>query len=155
MAETHEDDYDPYLETFAAIGTQDKQKKNVNEVVVEPATSLPPQVTVKNSSKNQNEKFEYGYQIILNNNEDGLMESFLKEPITDEKTRSDPSDFFNFGLDEEKWRKLLKLLMRRKCPIWTRILPIRNLTSMNGSCPSPRKKTWSRNSKSPSEELKN
>lgn len=107
MAETHEDDYDPYLETFAAIGTQDKQKKNVNEVVVEPATSLPPQVTVKNSSKNQNEKFEYGYQIILNNNEDGLMESFLKEPITDEKTRSDPSDFFNFGLDEEKWRKLL------------------------------------------------
>ena len=107
MAETHEDDYDPYLETFAAIGTQDKQKKNVNEVVVEPATSLPPQVTVKNSSKNQNEKFEYWYQIILNNNEDGLMESFLKEPITDEKTRSDPSDFFNFGLDEEKWRKLL------------------------------------------------
>ena len=35
------------------------------------------------------------------------MESFLKDPITEDKTRSDPSDYFNFGLDEEKWRKLL------------------------------------------------
>ena len=110
MADTHDDDYDPYLETFTAINEQDKQKKsnaNNNESIKPPAISILPQVTVKSNEK-QIEKFQYGYQIILNeNNDDGLMESFLKDPITEDKTRSDPSDYFNFGLDEEKWRKLL------------------------------------------------
>ena len=60
MADTHDDDYDPYLETFTAINEQDKQKKsnaNNNESIKPPAISILPQVTVKSNEK-QIEKFE-------------------------------------------------------------------------------------------------
>jgi hypothetical protein len=59
---------------------------------------------------------DYGYKIILTyENEDGLMENYLNGKILcnkeitneNEKPSEDPSDWFNFGFDEEKWIKFL------------------------------------------------
>lgn len=63
-------------------------------------------------------KYDHGYSLSLTYlNEDGLMDTYLNgnmkyksfiETINEsEKPREDPSDYFNFGLDEERWIKLL------------------------------------------------
>ncbi len=54
-------------------------------------------------------KYEFDYLLILNNHgEDGLMDTYISETnIEGDKPRADISDWFNFGLDEEKWIKLL------------------------------------------------
>jgi hypothetical protein len=56
-----------------------------------------------------NNRYQYDYIVVLNNTgEDGLMDTYLNEAnVEGERPRADPSDWFNFGLDEEKWIKLL------------------------------------------------
>lgn len=93
------DDYDPYLETFISVET--KPKPEMLPIITQP-------ITKSTLNKPVAQKYDYGYQIILTNpNEDGLMETFINETIAEDKPRSDPSDWFNFGLDEDKWRKIL------------------------------------------------
>ena len=70
-----------------------------------------------NLYKSISQKFKYGYQIIFTNpNEDGLIESFLNDSNGENKQNNDISDYFNYGLDEEKWRKILNysILMHYK-----------------------------------------
>jgi len=62
--------------------------------------------------ENKNEevyKYEYGFTILLNYpNDEGLMDSYINDNSNDlDKPRNDPSDWFNYGLDEEKWIKFL------------------------------------------------
>lgn len=121
-----DDDTDPYFATLNLINPQQLPKQpstdnpttnplnptiptTTNPTLQEPPESLMPQKTIQNIDKKiTKDQYEYGYTIILNNNDDdGLMESFLKEPITEEKPTAVPSDYFNFGLDEDKWRKLI------------------------------------------------
>jgi hypothetical protein len=70
-------------------------------------------------------KYDYGYTIVLNYpNEDGMMDTYLNgkknyhndkilfyfilETLNEiDKPREDPSDWFNFGFNEEKWMKYL------------------------------------------------
>lgn len=62
-------------------------------------------------------KYDYDYTILLNYpNEDGLMDTYLTGNLfnnisesnnENDKPRVNPSDWFNFGLDEEKWIKFL------------------------------------------------
>ena len=84
---------------------------NVNEVKKE---EINPQ---DNNYKNSSQKFKYGYQIIFTNpNEDGLIETFLNDTNGENKQNNDISDYFNYGLDEEKWRKIINysILMHYK-----------------------------------------
>ena len=70
-----------------------------------------------NLYKSSSQKFKYGYQIFFTNpNEDGLIESFLNDTNGENKQNNDISDYFNYGLDEEKWRKILNysILMHYK-----------------------------------------
>jgi hypothetical protein len=92
-------------------------------------------------------KYQYEYSVILNNpGEDGLMDTYLNEAnVESEKPRSDPSDWFNFGLDEEKWIKLLNknilmhyerhILGQDKLPPGQNI-PVRNVNPQIGHMPN-------------------
>ena len=121
-----DDDTDPYFAALNLINPQQPPKQsttdspttnplnsavpnNTNTTLQETPESLMPQKTVQTIDKKiTKDQYDYGYTIILNNtDDDGLMESFLKEPITEEKPTAVPSDYFNFGLDEDKWRKLI------------------------------------------------
>ena len=121
-----DDDTDPYFAALNLINPQQLPKpptsdnpttnplssaipNNANTALQETPESLMPQKTIQTiDKKTAKDQYDYGYTIILNNNDDdGLMESFLKEPITEEKPTAVPSDYFNFGLDEDKWRKLI------------------------------------------------
>ena len=56
-------------------------------------------------NKDNKNEYDFGYSLIfLEDNEEGLMEDFLKEkPII-----SDISDFYNYGLDKEKFDKMVQ-----------------------------------------------
>ena len=66
----------------------------------------------KNKNENKKEKiekkkFKFGYEILLlQPNENGLMENFLTENIIDSNIHNQ-SDFYNYGLDKDKWLKLI------------------------------------------------
>lgn len=52
-------------------------------------------------------EYDYGYKIILNYpGEDGLIEDYINEMNTDDK-KKDPNEMFNYGLNPDKWIKLL------------------------------------------------
>jgi hypothetical protein len=68
-------------------------------------------------NKTNSQQLKYGYKIFFTNpNEDGLIESFLNDPSGENKQHNDTSDYFNYGLDEEKWRKIINysILMHYK-----------------------------------------
>jgi hypothetical protein len=60
-------------------------------------------------------KYDYGYTVSLTfPNEDGLMDSYLNGKLillldekNDDRPREDPSDWFNFGFNEETWMNYL------------------------------------------------
>ena len=102
------DDSDPYLESMMSTKKEEVKKDlPLNNIT----TTIPFQQIVPHSNKAEkdlSEKFDYDYQIVLTpQNEDWLMENFLTDAINDDKQHSDTSDWYNFGLDEDKWRKLL------------------------------------------------
>ncbi len=52
-------------------------------------------------------EYDYGYKIILNYpGEDGLIEDYINEMNNDDK-KKDPNEMFNYGLNPDKWIKLL------------------------------------------------
>jgi hypothetical protein len=86
------------------------QENEESEVVSRPMVMInKPIENTGESLYLVNNKYQYDYIILLNNvGEDGLMDTYLNEAnVESEKPRADPSDWFNFGLDEEKWIKLL------------------------------------------------
>jgi hypothetical protein len=91
-----------------------------------------------------NNKYQYDYIVVLNNiGEDGLMDTYLSEAnVESEKPRADPSDWFNFGLDEEKWIKLLNknilmhyerhlLTQDKNTPNTNMPMPMQRMNNMN------------------------
>ena len=57
------------------------------------------------NEKTKKEVYEYGYSIILTeDNEKGLMEEFLKENIIESKN----SDFYNYNYNQEIWEEIVR-----------------------------------------------
>jgi hypothetical protein len=108
-----------------------------------------PVRTVNRPTEQQNDsmymmsnRYQHDYIVILNNpGEDGLMDTYLNEAnVENERSRADPSDWFNFGLDEEKWIKLLnknilmhyeRHLLNQDKIITGQTMPNRNVNPMN------------------------
>lgn len=56
---------------------------------------------------NKEKEYDFGYRIILNYpGEEGLIEDYINEMNSEDK-KKDPNDMFNFGLNPDKWIKLL------------------------------------------------
>lgn len=70
---------------------------------------LKETILEENRKKNENKVYEHNYKIHLNcSNEEGYIEDFIGNDFTlEEKKIKDPNDMFNFGLNQEKWIKLL------------------------------------------------
>lgn len=58
-------------------------------------------------SKLENNTYDFNYKIVLNySGEEGYIEDYINE-LNGEDKRKDNNDMFNFGLNPEKWIKLL------------------------------------------------
>ena len=112
------------IKKFTEINKNEKKeevssKKNLNNTNNNKVNEIKKEEINQqdNLYKSISQKFKYGYQIIFTNpNEDGLIESFLNDSNGENKQNNDISDYFNYGLDEEKWRKILNysILMHYK-----------------------------------------
>ena len=94
-----ESDFDLLLDSYKNMKSQSSFKESAN-----------PNLAKSDSSKEKEKpakKFKYGYEILLlQPNENGLMENFLTENIIDANLHNQ-SDFYNYGLDKDKWLKLI------------------------------------------------
>lgn len=94
-----ESDFDLLLDSYKNMKSQSSFKESAN-----------PNIAKSDSSKEKEKpakKFKYGYEILLlQPNENGLMENFLTENIIDANLHNQ-SDFYNYGLDKDKWLKLI------------------------------------------------
>jgi hypothetical protein len=93
---------------------KDNKTINTNNNTTELEKDETNQKEIQNKTNSQ--QLKYGYKIFFTNpNEDGLIESFLNDSSGEKKQNND-SDYFNYGLDEEKWRKIINysILMHYK-----------------------------------------
>ena len=91
-----ESDFDLILDSYKNMKSQNSfnEKININK-------------NENKKEKIEKKKFKFGYEILLlQPNENGLMENFLTENIIDSNIHNQ-SDFYNYGLDKDKWLKLI------------------------------------------------
>ena len=99
MSKNDESDFDLILDSYKNMKSQNSfiENKNLNINKYENTKE----------KKIEKKKFKFGYEILLlQPNENGLMENFLTENIIDSNIHNQ-SDFYNYGLDKDKWLKLI------------------------------------------------
>lgn len=96
-----ESDFDLLLDSY-------KNMKSQNSFLAsEKNQAINKNESSKEKEKAEKKKFKFGYEILLlQPNENGLMENFLTENIIDSNMHNQ-SDFYNYGLDKDKWLKLI------------------------------------------------
>lgn len=86
------------------ISSVDNNTKNLNINNKNEPMKEFTSISIMNNENKNIEEYDFGYSIILlNDGETGLIEDFLIEKQNDSTTE----DYYNFGMDEEKWIKIL------------------------------------------------
>ena len=81
-----------------------KKTKNDTSQIYEEEENNNNNKIKKIDDKSNKEEYDYGFSIILlEDNEEGLMEDFLKEKVIE----SDKSDYYNYGYTEEEFQENL------------------------------------------------
>ena len=81
-----------------------KTKNDTSQIYEEEEENNNNNKIKKIDDKSNKEEYDYGFSIILlEDNEEGLMEDFLKEKVIE----SDKSDYYNYGYTEEEFQENL------------------------------------------------
>jgi hypothetical protein len=103
---TQEDDLDFFRIDEGLLANKRKRENSIHFI----EDQIKASILEVNKRKTEAKTYEYGYKIFLNNyNEDGFIEDFLGLDIgnLDDKNVKEGNELFNFGLNQEKWVKLL------------------------------------------------
>jgi hypothetical protein len=96
------------LELFKVDDSTINRKKQIEEShLLEQSQNVDNTNDIAYDDFNKEKEYDFGYRIILNYpGEEGFIEDYINEMNSEDK-KKDPNDMFNFGLNPDKWIKLL------------------------------------------------
>ena len=95
-------------ELFKVDESTINKKRQIEEShLIEQSQNIENSNDIAFDELNKEKEYDFGYRIILNYpGEEGLIEDYINEMNSEDK-KKDPNDMFNFGLNPDKWIKLL------------------------------------------------
>lgn len=128
---TQEDDFDFFKIDEGLLANKRKRENSIHFI----EDQIKANILEENKRKNEAKSYEFGYKIFLNNfNEEGFIEDFLGLEVgnVDDKNVKEGNELFNFGLNHEKWVRLLNksILMHYERHLVEKAIQVKSKSSM-------------------------